>query len=146
MSKFTKPQVPRDAPGRADIAAVTRSEEELRISTVRLERQRARLTKFVEAETETRTIEVLHDQVRIEYEPISEPRGANQRAQRSEDGGEGWMVLYDEEVVMTTRRIPRERVRLKTHLITEQVEVREQLRKEHIEIQKPTTQVDGPKP
>jgi stress response protein YsnF len=44
------------------------------------------------------------------------------------------MILYDEEVVVTTRRVPRERVRLRTHTITEDREITERLRKEQIDV------------
>jgi stress response protein YsnF len=44
------------------------------------------------------------------------------------------MVLYEEEVVLTTQRVATERVRLVTHKITENREISEILRKEQIEI------------
>jgi uncharacterized protein (TIGR02271 family) len=114
-------------------AVVTRSEEELRITTHRRETQRARLVRFVETETVTRTVEVRHDQVRIEYADIPAGDAAGQFT-ASADGGEGWMVLYDEVVVVTTRRVPRERVRLRTHSVTQDHEISEVLSKEQIEI------------
>jgi stress response protein YsnF len=51
---------------------LTRSEEELWIATVRREAQRARLTRYVETETVTKTVEVRHEQVRVEYQPVSD--------------------------------------------------------------------------
>ena len=42
------------------------------------------------------------------------------------------MVLYDEEVVLTTRRVPRERVRLRTKSVTEEREISEMVRKEKL--------------
>ena len=112
---------------------LTRSEEELWIATVRREAQRARLTRYVETETVTQTVEVRHEQVRVEYQPFSDDEPDPPVAGPAADG-EGWMVLYDEEVVLTTRRVPRERVRLRTHTVTEEREVSEQLRQEQIEI------------
>jgi uncharacterized protein (TIGR02271 family) len=118
-------------------AVLTRSEEELWIATVRRETQRARLTRYVETETVTRTIEVRHEQVRVEYQPVL-AAGELERppAESAADGG-GWVVLYDEEVVLTTRRVPRERVRLRTHTVTEDREITERLRKEQIEVTDP---------
>jgi uncharacterized protein (TIGR02271 family) len=121
-----------------DDTVMTRSEEELWIATVRRETQRARLTRYVEIETVTKTVEVRHEQVRVEYEPIL----AGDKLDQSDTGpaahDEGWVVLYDEEVVITTRRVPRERVRLRTHTVTEDREITEKLRKEQIEVNDPS--------
>ena len=125
---------PRGNATRQDDAVVTRSEEELRITTHRRETQIAHLTRFVETETVTRTVEVRHEQVRIDYEPISSGEDGGRAATGSGVGGERWMVLYDEEVVVTTRRVPRERVRLRTHAVTEDHDISERLRKEKIEV------------
>ena len=132
----------RDAPpAAADADAqgpmVTRSEEQLRISTYRREARRARLTRYVETETVTRTVEVRREQARIEYAPIAQrgdKRSPTASTPMTEAVGEGWMVLYDEEVVVTTRRVPRERVRLRTHAVIEDREISEVLRQERIEI------------
>ncbi len=123
--------------GRDDDAVMTRSEEELWIATVRRETHRARLTRYVETETVTKTVEVRHEQVRVDYKPVL----ADDELDRSTTGpaahDQGWMVLYDEEVVMTTRRVPRERVRLRTHTFTEDREITGRLRKEQIELNDP---------
>jgi uncharacterized protein (TIGR02271 family) len=113
---------------------VTRSEEELWIATHRRETQRARLTRYVETETVTKTVEVRHEQVRVEYEPIPGADEVDRLDTGSAAGRDGWMVLYDEEVVVTTRRVPRERVRLRTHTITQDREISEVLRKEQVEV------------
>ena len=116
-------------------AGMTRSEEELYITTHRRESRRARLARFVETEIVTRSVEVRHEQVRVEYEPIM--TDAHQPATVAASpfgGGAQWMVLYDEEVVVTTRRVPRERVRLQTHTVIEDREVSDVLRKERIEV------------
>ena len=118
------------APDVTGDAVLTRSAEELRITTHRRAIQRARLTRYVETETVTRTVEVRREQVRVDYEPVAsqadEPIGSAD--------GRGWVVLYDEEVVLTTRRVPRERVRLRTHSVTEEREITEGLRTEQIDV------------
>jgi uncharacterized protein (TIGR02271 family) len=124
-------------PEREHDAVLTRSEEELWIATVRRETQRARLTRYVETETVTKTVEVRHEQVRVEYQPVLAAGELERPAAGSAAGGEGWVVLYDEEVVLTTRRVPRERVRLRTHTVTEDREITERLRKEQIEVTDP---------
>jgi len=123
--------------GRDDDAVITRSEEELWIATVRRETQRARLTRYVETETVTRTVELHHEQVRVDYEPVHAGDQPDAQAIEPAAHDEGWVVLYDEEVVMTTRRVPRERVRLKTHTVTEDREITERLRAEQIEVNDP---------
>jgi uncharacterized protein (TIGR02271 family) len=132
-NEFTDGQRARPAPSDND-AVVTRSEEELWIATYRRETQRARLTRYFETETVTKRVEVRHEQVRVEYEPIPAADAVDRPATGSAAGGNGWMVLYDEEVVVTTRRVPRERVRLRTHTITEDREISEVLRKEQVEV------------
>ena len=115
---------------------VTRSEEELRISTHRRESGRARLVKYVETETVTRTVELRREQVRVEYEALADsdfdPGAVEPSAAGARDAGASWMVLYDEEVVLTTRRVPRERVRLRTKSVTEEREISEMVRKEKL--------------
>ena len=116
---------------------MTRSEEELWIATVRRERQLARLTRYVETETVTKTVEVRRDQVRVEFEPISAVNEPGRKNEVPGAGGDGWMVLYDEEVVVTTRRVPRERVRLRVHTVTEDRTISETVRKEQIDVNGP---------
>ena len=116
----------------ADDRTVTRSDEELDITTHRRESGRARLVKYVETETVVRTIPVRREQTRIEYAPAVEdagdlPTGAGGAEAR-------WMVLYEEEVVVRTRWVARERVRLSVHAVVEQREVTETLRAERVEI------------
>lgn len=114
-------------------AVVTRSEEELRIITHRRATQRARLIKYVETEPQTRTVEVRHERVRVEYEPISDD-AQQAPAAGSAPSADRWLVLYDEEIVVQTRWVARERVRLATHSVTEDREISEDLRREQIAI------------
>ena len=133
---------PDDTRRRADLtgsddAVVTRSEEELHVTTRRRETRRARLTRFIETETVTRTVEVRHEQVRVEYDLVTDGDRSDGPADGPgvEDGR--WTVLYDEEVVLTTRRVPRERVRLRTHSVTGEREISEVLRQERVEVLEP---------
>lgn len=99
---------PSDAP--QPDAVITRSEEELRIITHRREAQRARLIKYVETEPQTRTVEVRHERVRVEYQSISDDARQASAAGWA-PSGDRWPVLYDEEIVVQTRWVARERVR-----------------------------------
>jgi uncharacterized protein (TIGR02271 family) len=114
-------------------ASVTRSEEELRITTHRRETHRARLRKRVVTEMVTKTVPVRREEVSLEYEPITADDDGRPSPGLEGTGGR-WMVLYEEEVVISTRRVATERVRLVTHKITENREISEELRKEQIEI------------
>jgi uncharacterized protein (TIGR02271 family) len=114
-------------------ASVTRSEEELRITTHRRETHRARLRKRVVTEMVTKTVPVRREEVSLEYEPITADDEGRPSPGLEGTGGR-WMVLYEEEVVISTRRVATERVRLVTHKITENREISEELRKEQIEI------------
>jgi stress response protein YsnF len=121
-----------DDSGQVD-ATETRSEEELRVFTRRRATQRARLVKHVE--TETRTVQVRHEQVRVEFEPIVEDdRELDSPTVTPSTDGERWLVLYDEEISVQTRWVPRERVRLGTYSVTEDWEISEDLRRERIEV------------
>jgi uncharacterized protein (TIGR02271 family) len=114
-------------------ASVTRSEEELRITTHRRATHRARLRKRVVTEMVTRTVPVRREEVSLEYEPITADDDG--RPTPGIDAASAqWMVLYEEEVVLSTRRTATERVRLVTHKVTENREISEILRKEQIEI------------
>ena len=133
-----------DPTQRPDSEAVfTRSEEELWITTHRRETQRARLVKHVETETETRTVKVRHEQVRVEYEPIIEGDATAPPSAQATSSGERWLVLYDEEVVIQTRWVPRERVRLAVRSVIQDREVSEDLRRERF-VMDDTSRQDQP--
>jgi stress response protein YsnF len=132
MTDINRHREPPDDPDR-DEATLVRSEEELRVSTRRRRTQRARLVKHVEIEL--RTVEVRHEQVRVEFEPIIEGdlEHDSPTVTTSAAGGQ-WLVLYDEEVSVQTRWVPRERVRLGIETVIEDWEISEDLRSERIEI------------
>jgi uncharacterized protein (TIGR02271 family) len=119
--------------GRETDAAMTRSEEELRVGTTQRETGRARLRKYVVAENVTRTVPVQREEVRIEREPITDANrdAATSGADLSEEEHE--VVLHEEQVVVDKTAVPKERVRLDQDAVTERREVSEEIRKEQIE-------------
>ncbi|MCY7364389.1 MAG: PRC and DUF2382 domain-containing protein [Frankiaceae bacterium] len=126
--------VGRDTSGLTTDDAMTRSEERLEVGTATQEVGRARLRKRVITETETRTVPVSHEEVRVEREPIT---GANRGPALdgpaiSEEGHE--VVLNAEKPVVAKEAVPVERVRLDKETVTDQVEVTEDVRKEQIEV------------
>jgi uncharacterized protein (TIGR02271 family) len=126
--------VGNDVSGRETDDAMTRSEEELRVGTTQRETGRARLRKYVVTENVTQTVPVQREELRLEREPITD---ANRDAAMS--GGdlseeEHEVVLYEEEVVVDKRAVPKERVRVDKDTITEQRNVSEDVRKEQVEL------------
>jgi uncharacterized protein (TIGR02271 family) len=122
------------APARDGDAVLTRSEEQLEITTQR-RAVRARLVKYTETETRSITVPVRREQARVEYEPlaagVAEP--VHQKRGRGRDD-ERWLVLYDEEVVVQTRWVAREQVRLSTFSVDEDLQISESLRSERIDV------------
>jgi uncharacterized protein (TIGR02271 family) len=113
---------------------MTRSEEELRVGTETRERGRARLRKYVTTEQVTKTVPVQREEVRVEREPITDANldAATSGPAISEEEHE--VTLREEEVVVEKRAVPRERVRLDTETVTEERQVSEEVRKEHIQL------------
>jgi uncharacterized protein (TIGR02271 family) len=114
---------------------MTRSAERLQIGLDRRESRRARLTKFVETEEKTFAFPVRREQVRIEYLTVAESSVGRSPATDGPpvDGGQ-WLVLYHEEIVVETRWVPRERVRLVTRAVAEDRQVSADLRREEFEL------------
>ncbi len=128
-----------DTSGPTTDGAMTRSEEELRVGTERVERGRARLRKYVVTEMETRTVPVQREEVRIEREPITDENrdAAMSGPEISEEEHE--VVLHEDRPVVEKRVVPKERVRLSTDTETDEQEVSEEIRKEQIETEGDTS-------
>ena len=128
----------RDTSGPTTDSAMTRSEEQLRVDTERVEAGRARLRKYVVTEQQTVQVPVTREEVRVEREPITD---ANREAALSgpdisEEQHE--VVLHEERPVVQTEAVPVERVRLDTETVTEDRTVTEDVRKERIEVDDPS--------
>lgn len=122
-----------DTSGRNTDDAMTRSEERLHVGTEKVEAGRARLRKYVVSETQTRTVPVSHDEVRVTREPVTEGNlgQALDGPALSEEAHE--VVLTSERPVVAKETVPVERVRLETETVTEQAQVSEEVRKEQID-------------
>ena len=127
--------VGRDVSGPTTDAAMTRSEEELRVGTQTRERGRARLRKYVVTEDQQVTVPVSREEVRVEREPITDANrdAATRGPAISEEEHE--VTLREEQVVVDKRAVPKERVRLDTETVTEERQVAEEVRKEQIEVE-----------
>ena len=126
--------VGRDTSGPTTDDAMTRSEERLHVGTEKVEAGRARLRKHIVTETETRTVPVSHEEVRIEREPITDANSVAAHDGPAISEEEHEVVLSAERVVVAKEAVPVERVRLGTETVTEQQTVTEEVRKEQIEM------------
>jgi len=125
--------VGHDTSGPTTDDAMTRSEERLRVGTQQTEAGRARLRKYIVSETETHTVPVSREEVRIEREPITDANVGNALDGPELSEEEHEVVLHAEKPVVSKETVPVERVRLDTETVTEQVTVSEEVRKEQID-------------
>ena len=131
--------VGHDTSGPTTDNAMTRSEEQLRVGTERVEAGRARLRKYVTSETETRTVPVAKETVHVEREPITDANMPNAMSGPAISEEEHEVVLTEERPVVQKEAVPVERVRLDTDTVTENVQVTEEVRKEQIDMDGATT-------
>jgi uncharacterized protein (TIGR02271 family) len=114
--------------------AMTRSEEELRIGKEEIETGRARLHKYVVTEEVQTTVPLRHEEVRVEREPISE-RDRQSFGDLTIAEEEREIILHEERPVIGKETVAKERIRLGKESVTEERAVREQVRKERIEVE-----------
>jgi uncharacterized protein (TIGR02271 family) len=131
--------VGHDTSGPTTDDAMTRSEEQLRVGTERVEAGRARLRKYVVSENVTQTVPVSHEEIRVEREPITDGNVGSALDGPAISEEEHEVVLHAERPVVAKEAVPVERVRLDTQTVTEQETVSEQVRKEQIEFDDETT-------
>ncbi len=123
----------RDTSGLTTDEAMTRSEEQLKVGTEKVETGKARLRKYVVTEEQTVTVPVTREEVRIEREPITEANAGKAMDGPAISEEEHEMTLTEERVVVQKEVVPIERVTLAKETVTEQQQVTEQVRKEKVE-------------
>jgi uncharacterized protein (TIGR02271 family) len=129
--RFTREETDRgDAD---DSGAMTRSEEELQVGTERRPAGGARLRKWVETETETHTVPVQREELRVEREEITDENRDQALAGSEITEAEHEVTLMEEEPVVEKRVVPKERVRLTKDTTTDEEQVSGEVRKERIE-------------
>jgi uncharacterized protein (TIGR02271 family) len=115
--------------------AMTRSEEELRVTKQREATGKVRLRKYVITEHQQMTVPVQREEVRVEREPITE---ANvDEATRGPDISEAEheVTTYEERPIVSKETVPKERVRLEKDTVTDTETVEGEIRKEQIEVE-----------
>jgi uncharacterized protein (TIGR02271 family) len=123
----------RDVSGSTTDQAMTRSEEQLRVGTQRVETGRARLRKYIVTEEVQTTVPVSREEVRIEREPITDANRESAMAGPELSEEEHEVTLTAERPVVSKETVPVERVRVNKEQISEDQQVTEQVRKERIE-------------
>lgn len=127
---------PAPAPQIGGDDAMTRSEEELRVGTVRRPSELVRLKKYVVTEPVTTTVPVEREVVRVEREPITEDNVDQAMGGPEISAGEHEVVLSEEEVVVDKQAVPKERLRVDTDTSTEERTVSEEIRREQIDVER----------
>jgi len=127
--------------------AMTRSEEQLVVSTEVLQTGRARLRKYVITEEVQITVPVRREELRFEREPIEDGGQAlvedpdvfgPDEVFGGSDGGIIYEVtLHQERPIVTTEIVPVERVRLAKVVHTDDQVISGEVRKERIEADLP---------
>ena len=123
--------LPQGAAGlSAEAAAVTRSEEELRVGTRAVEAGRVRLRKWVETEPVQTQVHTRRETARVEREPVNAPVvGAVMGEQDIE------IALHREEPVLEKHAVAKERIDLVKDVTTEHEQVTAEVRKEHVDVE-----------
>jgi uncharacterized protein (TIGR02271 family) len=113
--------------------AITRSEEELQVRTIRRPHTIVRLRKHVVTEMVTKTVPVRREALRVEREPVTESDACSAGSEPGAPDELYELVLHEEQLVIETRVVPVERVRMRKLTLTEQQTVSSDVRKERIE-------------
>ncbi len=126
---------------------ITRSEERLHTGVEAVPVRRLRLRKSIVTEERTITVQLRHEEFRIEQEPIFDPVtgtvGASDPGEVDVHLGPGddrdvTMVLYAERPLISTEVVPVERIRVSKYVVTDEQTVSAAVRREVVE------QVDEP--
>ncbi len=113
--------------------AMTRSEEQLRVTTERYAAKRVRVVKYVVTEEVQVTVPIRREEIRIEEVPLGDDAPGAAGALGT-GGLPETIVLHTERPVVTTEVVPVERVRLRTEWVEEQQQVRDQVRRERVDV------------
>ena len=117
-------------------------EERLDISTEWSVLGHARLRRYVTSEQVERRVPVVRERIRVERVPV----GADERAQLSDQEiteSTEEVTLHEERVIVRKAVVPVERIRLVTERFTEEQIIRDELHREHIQVQD-STRTSGP--
>lgn len=127
-----------EPPVDANIAAeVLRSEERLDVDLVPEPIESVVVRKRVVTEYVTETVAVRREELVVEREPAAADDGSTAPLAHDVEIGEDetTVTLYREVPVVSTRVVPVERVRLRKNVVTEEVEVSGEVRREAVDVE-----------
>lgn len=123
-------------PDRRGSAEVTRSEEQLQVTTRRVPVRRARLERVQITEMITVEVPVIREDVRIVYDTIDDHTPGDQPSTEQPRPPRPW-VLCGERIVISKEWVPLETVQLEVETVTEQQQVTDDVRKEQVSVDSP---------
>jgi uncharacterized protein (TIGR02271 family) len=109
---------------------LVRQEERLQVGKEMLETGRIRLHRYVDVEPVEQAVHVFHEEYDIERVPVD----GNERTHNFEEG-EQEVILHEERAVLRKEIVPVERVRLRTRRVEEDKSIRDEIRRERIELE-----------
>lgn len=109
-----------------------RQEERIQVGKEMLETGRVRLHKYVDTESIEQPVHLYREDFEIERIPIA---GGEPVSGSNLEEGVQEIVLHEERVVLRKELVPVERVRLRTKQIATDSTVRDQIRRERIEVE-----------
>lgn len=110
--------------------SLTRSEEEIRVGTERVDAGQVRLRKYVEKEPVEADVELRRETVDVERRPIDRPVGDADFEEKEIE-----VSLHEERPVVEKQAIAKEEVSLSKQAEVEHETVRDEVRKERIEVE-----------
>jgi uncharacterized protein (TIGR02271 family) len=116
--------------GRDDDQAVTRAEEEIEVGKRSVEVGKARLKKWVETEPVALDVELEREVAHVTRERIDQPVGDHDFSEEEVE-----MPLHREKPVVQKRAVAKERVGLEKEVQTEKQTVKDELKKERVEVE-----------
>jgi stress response protein YsnF/sporulation protein YlmC with PRC-barrel domain len=108
-----------------------RAEERLDVGTEVRESGRARLHKYVDVEPVEQPVHVSHEEIEVERVPITPEERVNGVIAE----GVQEIILHEERAVLRKETVPVERVRLVTKKVEEDSTIRDEIRKERVEVE-----------
>jgi uncharacterized protein (TIGR02271 family) len=110
---------------------LVRQEERLQVGKEMRETGRVRLHKYVDVQPVEQAVHTYHEEYDLERIPIT----AEERISGEISEGEKEIVLHEERAFLRKETVPVERVRLRAKRVEEDTTVRDEVRRERIEIE-----------
>jgi uncharacterized protein (TIGR02271 family) len=108
-----------------------RQEEQIQVGTEMLETGRVRLHKYVDVQSIEQPVHLYREDFEIERIPIS----ADEKVSGNLSEGVQEIILHEERAVLRKELVPVERVRLITKRVQQDSTVRDEVRRERIEVE-----------